>query len=95
MTRDTDTSPAGRKMSQSCRPDSLQVDDSKRGLYSSCIWCDRELPVRKSPRRREYCSNACRQASYRQSKRYDFRERNAAMMKGVSLLVDAMMGFAG
>jgi predicted nucleic acid-binding Zn ribbon protein len=105
---DPDLSPAGRKMSRACRPDWPQGSDGERD--SPCMWCARQPPrwhryawdaagpTHARYRWRDYCSNACRQAAYRERKRrkrYELQARNAAMMNNVGLLVSAMMGFPG
>jgi hypothetical protein len=90
-----------RVVSADCRPDWPIGGDPRRGM--PCVICGRQPPecwqLKGPGRYRSFCSNACRQMYYRrgETKRVEalhFENRNAAMMKAVSLIVDALMGLA-
>ena len=99
-----------RELSAACRPDWPVGHDIKRG--EPCHHCGRQPPpgwgwrenywgqIRCAWKFQDYCSNACRQAAYRERKRerktrkrYGAEKRNEAMMHNAGLVTMAMMGF--
>ena len=93
---------SGNVTKDDCRPD--WPIGSSLDRESPCVQCGRQPPRghgydyrgRPKARWRDYCSNACRQAAYRERKRYKRRvrnERNATMMETCSALLDGWLGF--